>query len=61
MKSEYENRKGVGKASTPLLKIEFIKSPTGSPHFLAYSIGEIISVTKETGDKYEKDGIARYV
>lgn len=43
------------------VKVRFIKSPTGAPYYLAYSIGQIGEVTPELLVLLQKDGMIELV
>lgn len=44
-----------------LTKVKFLKSPTGKPFFLAYSIGQIGEVNAETLALLQKDEMVEIV
>ncbi|MEL6970494.1 MAG: hypothetical protein AAFZ63_22555 [Bacteroidota bacterium] len=46
------------KAATKKVRVQFVKSPTGKPYFLAYSIGQIATLDSELATKLMQDGIA---
>lgn len=65
MKTDYKNRQGVGKTSTPKpkKKIQFVKSPTGT-HNLAYNEGDIINeseVSKEVLESLKNAKIVKEI
>ncbi|MEL6834514.1 MAG: hypothetical protein AAFP77_16080 [Bacteroidota bacterium] len=46
------------KQAAKKVKVQFVKSPTGKPHFLAYSIGQIATLDAELATKLIQSGIA---
>lgn len=44
-----------------MIKVRFLKSPTGKPFLLAYNVGDLGLVTKETCDALLEAGFAEVV
>ena len=44
-----------------MVKVRFLKSPTCEPYLLAYSVGQVGEVTKETAKQLVDDGMAEVI